>query len=49
MRRVGGNAVAAAFIDVQGTLKSVSEIPLWSNSDAQITELLIAAARLVRQ
>ncbi|MGH3660216.1 MAG: DUF222 domain-containing protein, partial [Micromonosporaceae bacterium] len=49
MRRVGGNAVAAAFTEVRDILKSVSDIPLWSNSDAQITELLIAAARLGNQ
>ncbi len=49
MRRVGGNAVAAAFTEVRDILKSVSDIPLWSNSDAQITELLVAATRLCNQ
>ncbi|MGH3730652.1 MAG: DUF222 domain-containing protein [Micromonosporaceae bacterium] len=49
IRRAGGDCVAAALTDVHHILKGVSDTPLWSSTDAQITELLVEATRIRNQ
>ncbi|MGH3728618.1 MAG: DUF222 domain-containing protein [Micromonosporaceae bacterium] len=49
VRRAGGEYVAATLAEISDLLNSISDTPLWSSSDSQVTELLVTAARVRNQ